>query len=98
MSEDLPFVILIGIIADIRQKSGVGAKPMLGELADAIEARIAAAEREGMRRAVQYHLDLAAQHEAALVDSDIEGNAWHLAQSVVHRRHANAILSQAGEA
>lgn len=44
---------LISIIADIRQKSGVGAKPMLGELADAIEARIAKAEREGMKRAAE---------------------------------------------
>jgi len=41
---------LINIIADIREKSGVGGKPMLGELADAIEARIAAAEQRGAER------------------------------------------------
>jgi len=41
---------LINIIADIREKSGVGATPMLGELADAIEARIAAAEQRGAER------------------------------------------------
>lgn len=41
---------LINIIADIREKSGVGGKPMLGELADAIEARMAAAEQRGAER------------------------------------------------
>jgi len=41
---------LINIIADIREKSGVGGKPMLGELADAIEARMAAAEHRGAER------------------------------------------------
>lgn len=41
---------LINIIASIREKSGVGAKPMLGDLADAIEARIAAAEQRGVEK------------------------------------------------
>lgn len=36
---------LIAIIADIREKSGVGAKPMLDELADAIAAEIATQAR-----------------------------------------------------
>lgn len=44
---------LIGIIADIRQKSRVGAKPMLGELADAIAAQIEESRREGMKRAAE---------------------------------------------
>lgn len=41
---------LISIIADIRMKSGVGANPMLSELADAIADRISAsrAECEGL--------------------------------------------------
>lgn len=46
---------LISIIADIRMKSGVGAKPMLDELADAIAERITAsrAECEGLRTALK---------------------------------------------
>jgi len=44
---------LINVIADIREKSGVGGKPMLGELADAIEARIAAAEQRWAERAAK---------------------------------------------
>lgn len=38
---------LISIIADIRDKSGVGAKPMLGELADAIALVIDQAYERG---------------------------------------------------
>jgi len=49
---------LINIIADIREKSGVGAKPMLGELADAIEARMAAAEQRGAERAAKMARDM----------------------------------------
>lgn len=44
---------LISIIADIRMKSGVGAKPMLGELADAIADRVEESHREGMKRAAE---------------------------------------------
>jgi hypothetical protein len=39
---------LIAIISDIREKSGVGGKPMLGELADAIAARIEQARNEAI--------------------------------------------------
>jgi len=50
---------LLSYLADIRQKSGVGIKPMLSELADAIatalsEAR-ATGRREGMEEAARYH-------------------------------------------
>ncbi|MCW5720763.1 MAG: hypothetical protein KIS86_06435 [Devosia sp.] len=38
---------LISIIADIREKSGVGAKPMLGELADAISQALLSAYERG---------------------------------------------------
>lgn len=75
---------LIGIIADIRQKSGVGAKPMLGELADAIAERIAKAEREGMKRAAE----IAKAHY----------DARHAALARAHGMNiATAILSEAGE-
>lgn len=53
---------LINIIADIREKSGVGGKPMLGELADAIEARIAAAEQRGAEKERERCSAIVAEH------------------------------------
>ena len=44
---------LLGYIADIRQKSGVGMKPMLSELADAIAAALATAHADGMEEAAR---------------------------------------------
>lgn len=38
--------ILLSVIADIRQKTGVGDKPMLSELADAVRAELAAAREK----------------------------------------------------
>jgi hypothetical protein len=49
---------LLSIIADIREKTGVGGKPMLNELADAIAAemdRRVKEERESARAFVQQH-------------------------------------------
>jgi len=40
MSNEPPRTTLFGVIADIREKSGVGVRPMLSELADAIKQRI----------------------------------------------------------
>ena len=51
--DDTDSANLLSIIADIREKSGLGAKPMLGELAGAIAARIDDARREGMKRAAE---------------------------------------------
>lgn len=44
---------LLSYLADIRQKSGVGMKPMLSELADAIAAKIYTARAEGMEEAAR---------------------------------------------
>jgi|GEM_PF-2329302 len=44
---------LISIIADIREKSGVGVKPMLGDLADAIAAEMGERERRGIEKAAK---------------------------------------------
>jgi len=44
---------LYAVIADIRQKSGVGVKPMLLELADAIADRIAAARNKALDEAAK---------------------------------------------
>lgn len=85
-------------LVDSEMFKGLMAVDRIGKCAEMVAESLAAAEREGMKRAAEYHEDLAAQHEAALADGDIEGNTWHLAQSVAHRRHAAAILSQEGEA
>jgi len=41
---------LLSVIADIREKSGLGAKPMLSELADAVARAIIEAEAKGAER------------------------------------------------
>lgn len=55
---------LISIIADIREKSGVGAKPMLGDLADAIALALSQAYERGqvdMRERAAGHIDRQAE-------------------------------------
>lgn len=57
---------LISIIADIRQKSGIGGKPMLGELAEAIAEKIKDARREIAKRAAEIALREGDRHMPAL--------------------------------
>lgn len=62
---------LISIIANIRERSGVGGKPMLSELADAIGAKIEATESratraEQERDRVQSELDTANDNHRAM--------------------------------
>lgn len=91
---------LIGIISDIRQKSGIGAKPMLGELADAIAERIVKAEREGRKRAAEIARGSSGEFDfqSALAegrdfDYGFHNGKNHAADSIL----AAIILSEAGE-
>lgn len=60
---------LISIIADIREKSGLGGKPMLNELAYAVEAKIEAAESRALR--AEHERDEAYERAAGVVDGAI---------------------------
>lgn len=59
---------LYAVIADIRQKSGVGVKPMLSELADAIADRIAEARNKA--------LDDAAASVEAVAHEGLHASMW----------------------
>lgn len=87
---------LISIIADIREKSGVGTRPMLGDLAFAISEEMSRRERRGRREAIEeaakIHDDEADRLDAAAIEEmsvaakiRLDGNA------ALHRHYAAAI-------
>lgn len=73
---------LFGVLADIRQKTGVGDKPMLSELADALKQKIEGRDKtklavlKMMRKACRYCADaLDGQRDHAYRDE--AGSWWH---------------------
>lgn len=106
--DDTDSANLLSIIADIREKSGLGAKPMLGDLAGAIAERIASAEREGKRQAAEIVLAYPpngfferlseatkenSDYETMTFDGD-EGN-WAYLMSVLLQPYAATITDEA---
>lgn len=65
---------LLGVIADIREKSGLGAKPMLSELAGAIEAALAAARHQAIEECRDRLSDLALEDERRAENASGSGN------------------------
>jgi hypothetical protein len=51
---------------------------------------------DGLEAAAKWHDDRAAQHSAALSDSDFDGNEWHAGQAALHSSWAAAIRALEG--
>lgn len=79
---------LLSYLAYIRQKSGVGMKPMLSELADAVSAKISeartAGRAEGMEEAARYH-----DSEVATYENQINKNNEYANQLGISVSEAN---------
>lgn len=73
---------LLSYIADIRQKSGVGMKPMLSELADAIAAALTTARANGRADGMEEAARIIDHLNGWGSDNGRGGHAEHFASAI----------------